>query len=313
MPGLGLKGFFWQRVLRHVGIIGGAGVGGGSIVWAGVLLEPKDEFFTDPAWPTVTDGWRAQLAEHYRTAARMLGRETTRHTGEMDRHLEATAHAMGAGDTYGPTPMAIWFGAPGEEGVTVPDPFFGGEGPDRTGCRLCGACLVGCPYGSKNTLDLNYLWLAERRGARIRPDTRVDTIAELPGGGYEVHIAGGETVRAAEVVVAAGVLGTVELLFRSRDLGLLPESRPGSARACAPTPRPSPRSWPTTPMPTSPAAPPSRASSTRTPPRTSPRTGTSAAGTCGCSSARSSTAPIPPGADAPPWPNSRGIPCGRCG
>lgn len=104
MPELGLKGFFWQRVLRHVGIIGGAGVGGGSIVWAGVLLEPKDEFFTDPAWPEVAGGWRAQLAEHYRTAARMLGRETTRFVGEMDRHLQATAEAMGAGRPTGPPP-----------------------------------------------------------------------------------------------------------------------------------------------------------------------------------------------------------------
>ncbi|MCD2145111.1 GMC oxidoreductase [Gordonia paraffinivorans] len=222
MPELGLKGFFWQRVLRHVGIIGGAGVGGGSIVWAGVLLEPKDEFFTDPAWPEVAGGWRAQLAEHYRTAARMLGRETTRFVGEMDRHLQATAEAMGAGETYGPTPMAIWFG---EEGVTVPDPFFGGEGPDRTGCRLCGACLVGCPYGSKNTLDLNYLWLAERRGARIVPDTRVETVAAVPGG-YEVRTADGQILRAAEVVLAAGVLGTVELLFRSREQGLLPNVSP---------------------------------------------------------------------------------------
>lgn len=149
-------------------------------------------------------GWRAQLAEHYRTAARTLGRETTRFVGEMDRHLQATAEAMGAGETYGPTPMAIWFG---EEGVTVPDPFFGGEGPDRTGCRLCGACLVGCPYGSKNTLDLNCLWPAERRGARIVPDTRVETVAAVPGG-YEVRTAGGQILRAAEVVLAAGVLGT---------------------------------------------------------------------------------------------------------
>lgn len=219
MPEIGLRGFFWQRVLRHVGIIGGAGVGGGSIVWAGVLLEPEDEFFTDPAWPAAPGGWRAELAEHYRTAARMLGRETTTHVGQMDRHLEATAKAMGARDTYGPTPMAIYFG---QEGVTVPDPFFGGEGPDRTGCRLCGACLVGCPYGSKNTLDLNYLWLAERRGARIQPDTRVDTISELPGGGYEVRTGTGEVIRAPEVVLAAGVLGTVELLFRSREEGLLP-------------------------------------------------------------------------------------------
>lgn len=223
LPELRLRGFFWQRVLRHVGVIGGAGVGGGSIVWAGVLLEPTDEFFTDPAWPAAPDGWRAELAEHYRTAARMLGRETTTHVGQMDRHLEATANAMGARDTYGPTPVAIYFG---REGVTVPDPFFGGDGPERTGCRLCGACLVGCPYGSKNTLDLNYLWLAEKRGARIRPDTRVDTIAELPDGGYEVRTGDGEVLRAPEVVLAAGVLGTVELLFRSRELGLLPRVSP---------------------------------------------------------------------------------------
>ena len=245
MPELGLRGFFWQRVLRHVGIIGGAGVGGGSIVWAGVLLEPKDEFFTDPAWPEPVRpeptspgsgsgdgdgsgtgsgdeagaGWRAELAEHYRTAARMLGRETTAHVGQMDRHLESTANAMGALDTYRPTPMAIYFG---REGETVPDPFFGGAGPERTGCRMCGACLVGCPYGSKNTLDVNYLWLAERLGVEVRPDTRVDTIAELPGGGYEVRTEGGGAVRAPEVVLAAGVLGTVGLLFRSREQGLLP-------------------------------------------------------------------------------------------
>lgn len=223
MPGLGLRGFFWQRVLRHVGIIGGAGVGGGSIVWAGVLLEPKDEFFTDPAWPASAAGWRDELAGHYRTASRMLGRETTRHVGQMDLHLQATARSMGADRTYGPTPMAIWFG---EEGVTVPDPYFDGEGPDRTGCRLCGACLIGCPYGSKNALDLNYLWLAEKRGARIRPETRVEAIAELPGGGYEVRAAGGERFRAGEVVLAAGVLGTVELLFRSREQGLLPRVSP---------------------------------------------------------------------------------------
>lgn len=219
MPEIGLRGFFWQRVLSHVGIIGGAGVGGGSIVWAGVLLEPKDEFFADPAWPGSDKGWRAELAEHYRTAARMLGRETTRHVGQMDRHLESTANAMGALDTYGPTPMAIYFG---REGETAADPFFGGAGPARTGCRMCGACLVGCPYGSKNTLDLNYLWLAERLGVEVRPDTRVNTVAELPGGGYEVRTAGGDVIRAAEVILAAGVLGTVELLFRSREAGLLP-------------------------------------------------------------------------------------------
>src|SRR5690606_14060260 len=184
MPELGLRGFFWQRVLAHVGIIAGVGVGGGSIVWAGVLLEPEDDFFTVPAWPRSPSGWRAELAPHYATAARMLGRAVSPFEGPMDLHLRATAEALGAGHTYGPTPMAIYWG---EEGVTVPDPFFGGEGPERTGCRLCGACLIGCAYGSKNTLDLNYLWLAERRGAQIRSEQQVTEIAELPGGGYEVR------------------------------------------------------------------------------------------------------------------------------
>lgn len=219
MPEAGLRGFFAQRIFSHVGIIGGVGVGGGSIVWAGVLLEPKDAFFTDAAWPSVPGGWRAQLAEHYRTAARMLGRATAPTTGPMDEHLEAVAGRMGASETYGPTPMAIWFG---EEGVTVPDPFFGGEGPDRTGCVLCGGCLVGCPHGSKNTLDLNYLWLAERRGATIRPDSHVRSVVALESGGYEVHLADGDRLRAPEVVLAAGVLGTLEVLFRSRESGGLP-------------------------------------------------------------------------------------------
>lgn len=218
LPELGLRGFFWQRVLAHVGIIGGAGVGGGSIVWAGVLLEPEEEFFTDPAWPESPTGWRAELAPHYRTAARMLGRAVSPFAGPMDEHLRSAAETLGAGGTYGPTPMAIYFG---EEGVTVPDPFFGGEGPDRTGCRLCGACLIGCAYGSKNTLDLNYLWLAERRGAEIRSERHVTEVAELPGG-YEVRTASGERLRAPEVVLAGGVLGTVELLFHSREAGLLP-------------------------------------------------------------------------------------------
>lgn len=205
-------------------IVVGSGFGGA--VTALRLSEqgrPKDAFFDDPAWPAVPGGWRSELSAHYATAARMLGRETSPFSGEMDRHLHAAAEATGAGETYGPTPMAIWFG---QEGRTVPDPFFDGAGPDRTGCRLCGACLVGCPYGSKNTLDLNYLWLAERRGAQIRAGQRVETVTALPGGGYEVALAGGGRLRALEVVLAAGVLGTLEILFRSRDAGLLPRVSP---------------------------------------------------------------------------------------
>jgi cholesterol oxidase len=223
-PKLGLRrGYFWQRFFRDVGIIGATGVGGGSIVWGAVLLEPPDRFYADPAWAGLAD-WKDELAPHLETAARMLGRTTNPHLGAMDEHLRAAATALGAGDTFGPVPLGIHFGdGPGRRSA---DPFFDGDGPERTGCMLCGGCLAGCPYGAKNTLDLNYLHLAERRGARIMAEHEVSALAPLAGGGYEVRIrAGGResVLRARRVVLAAGVLGTLELLLRCRDeLGTLP-------------------------------------------------------------------------------------------
>ncbi|GAA3541223.1 FAD-dependent oxidoreductase [Aeromicrobium flavum] len=224
--GPGMRGFFWQRIFRHMAIIGGSGVGGGSIVWAGVLLEPDDEFYADPALVGLGVDWKRELAPHLGRAGRMLGRVTSPHHGAMDEHLRIAAKAMGAEATFGPVPSAIHFGRPG---VTEPDPFFGGEGPERTGCRLCGECLLGCPYGAKNQLTRNYLFLAERYGAEVREETEVSSLRPLPGGGYEVRTrhpwrrGRAETVRARRVVLAAGVLGTVELLHRCRDeLGTLP-------------------------------------------------------------------------------------------
>ncbi len=230
-PDLGLHGFFWQRVFRDVGIIGASGVGGGSIVWGAVLLEPDSSVFTDPAWGPGETDWQAAMGPHYAEAARMLGRTISPFNGPMDEHLRAAAHAIGGGDTFGPVPLAIYFG---DEGQTAPDPFFNGAGPERTGCRLCGGCLTGCPYGAKNTLDLNYIHLAERQGARIMPEHRVTSVAPLPGGGYELRTAHpwrrGERqspLRVRQVVLAAGVLGTLELLFRCRDqLGTLPRVSP---------------------------------------------------------------------------------------
>jgi cholesterol oxidase len=195
-------------------------------VFGGVLLEPKEWFYRDPAWADLGVDWKAELEPRYETAKRMLGRAVNPSLTEMDDYLKATAEAMGAGGTFGPVPVAIFFGP---EAETVPDPYFDGEGPARTGCRFCGGCLMGCPYGSKNTLDYNYLYLAERRGAEIRPEHRVVRIEPLAGGGYEVHARHPSrrrrrpAVRARNVILAAGVLGTLELLFRARDVdGTLP-------------------------------------------------------------------------------------------
>lgn len=233
-PAVGLRGFFWQRVFRHVAIIGATGVGGGSIVWAGVLLEPGDDFYEAPAMTRLGRSWRSELAPHLDQAARMLGRVTSPHLGPMDEHLRAAAKAVGAEHTFGPVPLAIHFGT---EGRTEPDPFFGGEGPDRTGCRLCGECLLGCPYGAKNQLTRNYLHLAERYGAEVRPEQEVTGIEPLPGGGYLVRTTHPwrrrerDVLRARRVVLAAGALGTMELLARCRDeLGTLPHVSPTLGR-----------------------------------------------------------------------------------
>jgi cholesterol oxidase len=217
-PGAGMHGFFWQRIFRHMAIIGGTGVGGGSIVWAGVLLEPGEDFYDAPVLRDLGID-RDGLAPHLARAARMLGRVTCPHLGRMDDFLAQAADTLGAGETFGPVPTAIHFGRPG---VTEPDPFFGGEGPERTGCRLCGECLLGCPYGAKNDLRRNYLHLAERRGAEIRAEAEVVSLRPW-GEGYVVETSHPwrrgrrTTLTARRVVLAGGVLGTVELLHRCRD------------------------------------------------------------------------------------------------
>lgn len=219
-PEFGLRGFFWQRVFPHLAVIGGTGVGGGSLVYGAVLLRPKREFFEDPSWSALGVNWAAELAPHYDEAERMLGKTENPYAGAMDAYLRAAAEKMGAGATYGPVPQGIYFGEPG---VEKPDPFFGDKGPARMGCTKCGRCFSGCEYGAKNTLDRNYLYLAEKLGAEILPEHRVKAIRPLESGGYEVETddpftgkARG-TLKAPHVVIAAGVLGTLDLLFRCRD------------------------------------------------------------------------------------------------
>ncbi len=220
MPSLGMKGIFYQRFFRHVTIVGGVGVGGGSLVYAAVLLEPPAKFFSDPAWSKLGIDWQVELRPHYERAARMLGRQTCPSFHEQDHALQSTAEALGAGATFGPAPLGIYFGQPS---VEVEDPYFEGKGPRRTGCRLCGACLAGCQHGAKNTLDQNYLYLAERLGAVILPERKATLIRPLPGGGYQLETRNPFTgqrypaLQAKMLVLAAGVLGTLELLLRCRD------------------------------------------------------------------------------------------------
>lgn len=158
----------------------GCGVGGGSLVYASTHLVPPDEVFEDPAWRTLGD-WKADLQSHYATAARMLGVTTARCQTETDHLFRQIAREMGREATYHSTEVAIHFGEPGQ---TASDPYFDGAGPERTGCTLCGGCMVGCRHDAKNTLDKNYLYFAQRLGAEVIAETQVQAIRELPGNGY---------------------------------------------------------------------------------------------------------------------------------
>ncbi|HUG40175.1 MAG TPA: GMC oxidoreductase, partial [Longimicrobiales bacterium] len=223
-PRLGLRGPFRMTFLRHLTALSGVGVGGGSLVYAGVLSAPSDDFFRAPSWAGLAD-WRQELAPHYATARRMLGAATFPGETTPDRLVAAIARDLGREGDHRPTDVGVFFGNPGE---TVPDPFFDGAGPDRTGCTRCGGCMVGCRHGAKNTLDRNYLWLAERKGLQIRAQTRVTALRPVDGG-WEVEAVDGRrprrrpvTLRAGRIVLAGGVLGTVPLLLRMRAAGALP-------------------------------------------------------------------------------------------
>jgi cholesterol oxidase len=229
LPALGWYGI--QRIawLKDVMVLAGAGVGGGSLVYANTLLVPPPPFFADPAWAHLDD-WRARLEPFYAEALRMLGATPSQFLGPADETLRTIAGELGRGDTFHQPTVGVYFGEPGR---TAPDPYFGGEGPPRTGCTLCGGCMVGCRHGAKNTLDRNYLYLAERRGAVIHPLTTVDRIEPLSGGGFAVssHHTGAphrgrRLWRAQKVVLAGGVLGTVSLLLRCREAGWLPGLSP---------------------------------------------------------------------------------------
>jgi cholesterol oxidase len=211
-PRVRLHGYFQQTLLRHVMVVHGVGVGGGSIVYAGVLLQPKADAWRAPGWAAVGVDWAAQLEPHYATAAEMLGRQVNPFSGAQDVWLQAAAAELGVVGTFAATPQGISF----------------------ADCVRCGACITGCPHGAKNSVDRTYLARAEQRGAVVRPRSKVVRLARLPGGGWRLDLADPLRRRASlgsltarEVVLSAGVLGTTELLLASRDRwGTLPWASP---------------------------------------------------------------------------------------
>jgi cholesterol oxidase len=225
-PLLGCFGIQRISLLKNALILSGAGVGGGSLVYANTLYEPPLPFYSDPQWGHITD-WRAELAPFYDQARRMLGVVTNPTITPADEIMIKVANEMGVGHTFKRVPVGVFFGQPG---VEVEDPFFGGIGPRRRGCIEDGECMTGCRHNAKNTVLKNYLYLAEKAGATVYPLTTVTTVRPLPDGRYAVEtVTTGKLFRprrqtfvAPQVVFAAGTLGTQKLLHRLRDKGYLP-------------------------------------------------------------------------------------------
>jgi cholesterol oxidase len=225
MPHIGLKGILRMTLFRDIFIGSGCGVGGGSLGYANTLYRARPDFYHSSQWASLAD-WESELKRHYDEAERMLGVVEYDRDEPADLLLKEFGESIGVGDTYRKTRVGVFLGEPG---VAVADPFFGGEGPERTGCLRCGSCMVGCRFGAKNTLPKNYLWFAEKSGVEIRPERTVIDVKPLNGradgsDGYEVtSVRSGtwmnrarQTLRAKGVVVAAGALGTNRLLQRCK-------------------------------------------------------------------------------------------------
>jgi len=226
-PGLGLRGLQHIAQLRHLLVVRGLGVGGGSLIYGNTLFEPLPSFYELPAIAAL--GGQEALAPYYALAKKMLGVVPNTRLFAPDEVLRKVSESYGRGDTFAPSPVGVFFGEADQE---VADPYFLGDGPPRTGCTHCAACFTGCRVGAKNSLDLNYLYLAEQLGVEIIPDTTVTAIRPLDedgSAGYAVDTQhsgfwgrGQRTWQPGAVVVAAGVLGTLSLLFRNKQEGCLP-------------------------------------------------------------------------------------------
>ncbi|MBW1762075.1 MAG: GMC family oxidoreductase [Deltaproteobacteria bacterium] len=219
-PAMGLKGIFKMSFMKHMTVLHGVGVGGGSLVYANTLPTPKSPFFQSGSWSTLAD-WETELAPHYATAKRMLGATPNPLMTKGDEVMKEIARDMGREEHFHPTEVAVYFGEPNKK---VPDPYFDGEGPDRVGCTFCGACMTGCRIGAKNTLVKNYLYLAEKNGAEVLPETEVTGVGPLDDGGYRVETGptfgkgDAKGFTADRVILAGGVMGTMPLLLQMKEL-----------------------------------------------------------------------------------------------
>lgn len=236
-PKLGMYGIQRIHLLGNVMVLAGAGVGGGSLNYANTLYVPPKPFFEDPQWKDITD-WQDELKPYYDQARRMLGVRLNPTMTPADVHLKAAAQSMGIGDTFHMAPVGVFFGdgddadgsARAKPGQQVEDPYFGGAGPARKACTECGECMTGCRHGAKNTLNENYLYLAEKAGAVVHPMTTVVSVTDDSQGGYAVTTlptddkkkGAGRVFKARRVVVAAGTYGTQTLLHKMKASGQLP-------------------------------------------------------------------------------------------
>ncbi len=220
MPRAGMQGIFQMSMFDHVTIMHGVGYGGGSLTYANTLPTPGSEFFSSSSWGHLAE-WESELAPHYETAQRMLGAAKFPGCTPGDRIMKEIARDIGREEHFHPTNVSVFFGEPDKR---VPDPFFDGKGPDRVGCTYCGACMTGCRVGAKNTLDRNYLYLAEGLGCDVSAETEVTAVRAQDGGGYRVETRASlgfrkraRSITADRVIMSGGVLGTVPLLLRMQE------------------------------------------------------------------------------------------------
>ncbi|MGW6422581.1 GMC oxidoreductase [Nocardia sp. NPDC055053] len=231
-PRLGLTGPQRISVLGKCLVFSGSGVGGGSLIYGNTLYEPLPEFYRDRAWAHITD-WKSELAPYYDQAKRMLGVVENPRLGPKDEVLLDIARGLNVADTFHRTQVGVFFNE-GNEGTEVEDPYFGGAGPRRAGCIHCSDCFTGCKHNAKNTTTVNYLHLAESRGAQVHPLTTVTSVAPDGAGGYRVGTVASNgwlrkerrTFTAQQVVFAAAALGTQKLLHTLRADGTLPQLSP---------------------------------------------------------------------------------------